>query len=285
VAGTLYVVATPIGNLEDLSARALRVLRSVSRIACEDTRRTAKLLARHEVSTPTVSCHSFNERKRVASLLERLRRGEDLALVSDAGTPGISDPGAILVRAALDAGFRVAPVPGPSAVMALLSASGLAGDRFVFEGYLPARGAERRRRLAELRTESRTLVLFEAPHRIRRTLQDLADLLGERTVVLGRELTKLHETILRGSARQLLESLEKDPIRGEFTLAIEGAPGGEKARETSTAAEEVRRVWREALREAEGDSRSALRLAARRLGLRRPALFRMLSELGETFEG
>ncbi len=273
MSGVLYVVATPIGNLDDVSPRALEVLRSVARIACEDTRRTARLLARYGVRTPMVSCHSFNESKRIEPLVELLREGRDVALVSDAGTPCVSDPGTRLVRAALDAGVRVVPVPGPSAAVALLSASGLPADRFVFEGYLPPRAAGRRRRLEELRAETRTMVLFEAPHRIRRALEDMAGILGERQVVVGRELTKLHEAILRGTPRQVLAALAAGGERGEFTLVVAGA--SEPAREGAGPAGrgQIRRAWRQALLETGGDPRSALR---------RAALFRLLSELGET---
>lgn len=280
--GVLYVVATPIGNLDDVSPRALDVLRSVARIACEDTRRTARLLARYGVRTPMVSCHSFNERKRIEPLLELLREGRDVALVSDAGTPCVSDPGARLVRAALDAGARVAPVPGPSAAVALLSASGLPADRFVFEGYLPSRAADRRRRLEELRAETRTMVLFEAPHRIRRALEDLEDIFGERQIVLGRELTKLHEAILRGTPRQVLAALGAGAERGEFTLVVAGAVEQDRDAKSPARRGEIRRAWRQALLETRGDPRAALRRAARALGVRRAALFRLLSELGET---
>lgn len=282
MAGFLYVVATPIGNLDDVSPRALEVLRSVARIACEDTRRTAKLLARYGVKTPTVSCHVFNEPRRIHPLIELLREGRHVALVSDAGTPCVSDPGAMLVRAALEAGIRVVPVPGPSAAVALLSVSGLPADRFVFEGYLPPRPAGRRRRLEELRAEARTVVVFEAPHRIRRTLEDMAEILGERQIVLGRELTKLHEAILRGSPREVLAALGTGAERGEFTLVVSGA--GEQDRESESPArrEEIRLAWRRALLEAGGDSRAALRRAARVLGMRRASLFRLLSQLGET---
>ncbi|HKQ60954.1 MAG TPA: 16S rRNA (cytidine(1402)-2'-O)-methyltransferase, partial [Candidatus Polarisedimenticolaceae bacterium] len=207
MAGQLFVVATPLGNLDDLAPRALETLRRVDAIACEDTRRTAKLLARFALDKPLLSCHRFNEAQRLRPVLERLTRGESVALVSDGGTPGVSDPGALLVRAVLDAGIPVCPLPGPSAVTTLLSASGLPADRFIFEGFLPPRAGERRRRLRELREETRTLVLFEAPHRIEATLADLAAIFGERRLVLGRELTKRHESVLAGTARSVAARL------------------------------------------------------------------------------
>jgi len=282
VSGTLFVVATPIGHLDDISLRALDTLRSVQCIACEDTRRTSRLLARHGIRASLVSLHRFNERERLPSLVERLRRGERVALVSDGGTPAISDPGARLVRAALDAGLAVSPVPGPSAVTALLSACGLPADRYVFEGFLPHRAGERRRRLRELAGERRTLVLFEAPHRVLDTLRDLGEVLGPRTLVLGRELTKRHETILRGRVEEVAQQLER-PVRGEITLAVAGAE--EAGRHDEPAARRLRQAWHEALQQSGGDRRAALRSAARDLGLRRAELYRRLAELGETPEG
>jgi 16S rRNA (cytidine1402-2'-O)-methyltransferase len=279
--GTLFVVATPIGNLDDASPRALRVLRQTSLVACEDTRRTAQLLERFGVAVPTVSCHKFNERERLVALLQRMKAGQDVALVSDGGTPGVSDPGRMLVEAALEAGLPVSPIPGPSAVATLLSASGLPADRFVFEGFLPARPGERRRHLRTLRAETRTLVLFEAPHRLLDTLQDLAAIFGDRRLVLGRELTKVHETVLRGTARQLAEGLASGPVRGELTLAIAGAQGAaaEGWDEAETSA--LRQAWAAALQAAGGDRRDALRRAAKELRMGRAALWRRLDELGE----
>src|SRR5919108_741811 len=194
--GTLYVVATPIGNLEDVTLRALRVLREVSVIAAEDTRRTARLLQHYSISTPTTSLHEHNERTKTPGLIDRLRNGESVALVSDAGTPVISDPGARLVAAAHAAGVRVEPVPGPSAALAALSASGLSGDAFTFVGFPPARAEARRNWLRELAHETRPLVLYEAPHRIRDTLEDMFSIWGDRTIALGRELTKVHEEMV-----------------------------------------------------------------------------------------
>ena len=283
MSGTLFVLATPLGNLGDLSPRALAVLSRVRCIACEDTRRTARLLARFELTTPMVSCHRFNERERLAPILDRLRGGDDVALVSDGGTPLIADPGALLVREALAAGIAVSPIPGPSAVTALLSVSGLSGDRYVFDGFLPHRAGERRRRLRELAAEPRTVVLFEAPHRIRQTLADLDDLLGARLLVLGRELTKQYETILRGSARDLLERLGDD-VKGEITLVLAGAEAGPLRDAQPAGDEAVLSAYRAAMAEAGGERRAALRTAARALGMKRAELYRYLAELGETGE-
>jgi 16S rRNA (cytidine1402-2'-O)-methyltransferase len=196
--GTLFIVATPIGNLEDITARALRILREVSLIAAEDTRRTAHLLTRYGISTPTTSLHEHNETPKTPSLLARLRRGENVALVSDAGTPVVSDPGAHLIRAAIDAGIRVEPIPGPSAVMAALAVSGFRTHPFVFLGFPPPRSKDRSEWLTLFAAQSSTVVFFEAPHRIRRTLQDLASLVGDVQIVIARELTKIHESLVRG---------------------------------------------------------------------------------------
>ena len=281
MAGKLFVVATPLGNLQDLSQRAIETLRTVERIACEDTRRTAGLLARWEIRTPTLSCHRFNERERLDDVLSRLQAGERIALVSDGGTPGICDPGGLLIRAAREAGIPIEPVPGPCALSTLLSVSGLPADRFVFEGFLPHRAGERRRRLRELRSETRTVVFYEAPHRLAACLQDLAEIVGDRPLVLGRELTKVHETILCGSAGSLQEALG-ETVRGEITVALAGAPpGGAEAATVEPEADRLLACWRETLTRHDGSVRPALREAARRLGLKRAELYRRLNELGE----
>jgi len=225
-AGRLEVVATPIGNLGDLSARAREVLAAADLIAAEDTRRTAQLLSAIGVSGRLVSLHEHNEEARVEPLLQQLRDGKLIALVSDAGTPLLSDPGFALVRAAAAAGIEVRAVPGASAITAALSIAGVATDRFAFEGFLPARAAERRALLARLAVETRTLVLFEAPHRIAATLADLAQSFGEqRAAVVTRELTKMHESVYRGTLGQLaaMARADADLARGEITLVIAGA--------------------------------------------------------------
>ena len=217
--GTLFVVATPIGNLEDITVRALRVLREVSVIAAEDTRRTAHLLARHAITTPTTSLHEHNETRKTPSLVARLAAGESVALVSDAGTPTVSDPGRRLIAAAIDAGIRVEPIPGASAVLAALAASGLPTDTFTFLGFPPIRSKDRKIWLERARNVDGTLVFFEAPHRIRATLEELLRAVGDCHVVLGRELTKIHEQLVRGPISAVLAS---DLIEtGEFTVVAE----------------------------------------------------------------
>jgi 16S rRNA (cytidine1402-2'-O)-methyltransferase len=219
MAGTLYLVSTPIGNLEDVTLRALRVLREAAVVAAEDTRRTAKLLAHFEIATPLESLHAHNEQARIPALLGRLAAGESVALASDAGTPLVSDPGEHLVRAALAAGHRVEAIPGPSAVLAALVVSGvpLAGG-FTFLGFAPGRDGERRRWLRAAGAEPRPVVFFEAPHRVRETLEAVRALLGDRDVAVSRELTKLHETHLRGSVSAVLSGLGEP--RGEYTIVL-----------------------------------------------------------------
>lgn len=217
-AGTLYIVGTPIGNLEDISLRGLRVLGEVSLIAAEDTRKTRRLLSRYEIKTPLTSYHEHNKTSKLAGLLERLEK-EDIALVSEAGMPGLSDPGFELIGAAVERGIDVVPIPGPSAVVTALVVSGLSTHEFTYVGFLPRRKGERRRRLATLVSEPRTIVAFEAPHRIPATLKDIAELMGERRLVVCRELTKLHEEVFRGTASEALQRFQEP--RGEFTLVIE----------------------------------------------------------------
>jgi 16S rRNA (cytidine1402-2'-O)-methyltransferase len=226
-AGRLYVVATPIGNLGDLSARARETLQSCAVIAAEDTRHTGVLLKHFGIQTPQLSLHDHNEQQRAGDIIERLRQGASVALVSDAGTPAISDPGFELVRAVAAAGFEIISIPGPCAAIAALSIGALPTDRFCFEGFLPARGAARRKRLQSLAAEARTLVLYEAPHRVRETLEDCAAVFGsERGATVAREITKMHERTYRGSLRELLERAESDPdfTRGEIVLVVAGAP-------------------------------------------------------------
>ena len=223
--GILYIVATPIGNLEDITLRALRVLKEVAVVAAEDTRHTQILLSHYDIHTPLTSYHEHNEKTKSQELVTRLARGQNVALVSDAGTPAISDPGFRLVVRAIRAGVRIIPVPGASALTAVLSASGLPTDRFVFEGFLPARKTQRRERLQTLRDETRTLIFFEAPHRLKDTLGDIRELLGNCEAVLAREVSKIHEEFLRGPVSELVRALGSDAIRGEVTLIINGSSG------------------------------------------------------------
>jgi 16S rRNA (cytidine1402-2'-O)-methyltransferase len=221
-AGTLYVVATPIGNLEDITLRALRILKEADLIAAEDTRRTLKLLNRYQISKPISSYHDHNKEQKGSYFIEKLTAGYAMALVTDAGTPGISDPGYYLVNLALDAGIRVVPVPGPTAVVTALSVSGLPTDRFVVENFLPRKKGQRCRRLKELAEEERTIVLFESPHRIKRVLEEMLEILGDREAVLARELTKMYEEFYRGQLSDIIARLGDDKIRGEITLVLRG---------------------------------------------------------------
>jgi 16S rRNA (cytidine1402-2'-O)-methyltransferase len=262
--GTLFVVATPIGNLEDISLRALRVLREASVVAAEDTRRTAKLLQHFEIDTPQLSLHEHNERWRLKPMLERLSRGELVALVTDAGTPLVSDPGAELVRAVLAAGHRVEVVPGPSAVLAALVGSGLSAEAFTFLGFPPPREGARRAWLRAAGAEPRTVVFFEAPHRIAETLADLVATLGDRDIAVGRELTKLHEEMLRGPASDVLARLGAP--RGEYTVVV-APPGAGELGHTPPALDDAR-AWEEfqALTAAGARRREAIATIARRYG-------------------
>ena len=216
--GILYVVATPIGNLEDVTLRALRVLREVSVIAAEDTRRTARLLQHYSINTPTTSLHEHNERARTPGLIERLRRGESIAVVSDAGTPVLSDPGRLLVAAAHEAGIRVEPIPGASAAIAALSASGVESEGFLFAGFPPARSIARKKWLEQFKGSPRAVVVYEAPHRIRALLEDLVDVLGDPVVTMGREMTKMHEELVTRPTSAHLSALQEP--KGEFTLVL-----------------------------------------------------------------
>ena len=220
--GVLYIVATPIGNLEDITLRALRVLKEVDLIAAEDTRHTRILLSHYDIRTPLTSYHEHNERTKAQPLVERLLGGENIALVSDAGTPAISDPGYRLVVDAIHAGIRVIPLPGAAALAAALSAGGLPTDRFAFEGFLPAKKQERRARLQELKNDARTLVFYEAPHRLNESLQDMQQIIGERQIAIGRELSKVHEEFLRGTVSEVMARFAEREVKGEITIVVHG---------------------------------------------------------------
>ena len=227
--GTLYLVATPIGNLEDITARALRTLREVDLVAAEDTRHTRRLLDHFGIAAKLVSLFEHNERARSGMLVERLKNGESVAIVTDAGSPGIADPGYPVVRAAVAEGLRVESIPGPSAVVAALQVSGLPTDAFAFVGFLPVKPGARRRALEELHERRETIVAFESPHRIERCLVDLEAVWGERPMALVRELTKVHEQVLRGSAREVRAALREDQKRGEMVLVLGGRTRAERA--------------------------------------------------------
>lgn len=271
MSGTLYVVATPIGNLEDITRRALRILGEVNVVACEDTRRTRALLTHFALATPTVSYHEHNETSRADELVARMLDGESVALVSDAGTPCISDPGYRLVRVAAAAGIDVVPIPGASAAVAALSASGLATDAFLFVGFLPSKRSARKARLAELAGVRETIVFYEAPHRIGAMLEDLGEAFGEREVVLARELTKLHEEIVRGSVAEVAANLTSERHRGEFVVVVDGS-SGKPADGVGSAIPARDRV---AALEAEGMSRmDAVKRVAKERGVPKREIYR-----------
>mgnify|MGYP000882973129 CR=1 FL=1 len=276
--GTLYIVGTPIGNLEDITQRALRTLREVAVIACEDTRETRKLLNHFQIDTPVTSYHEHNKRTAGPRLIERLLGGDDVALVTDAGMPAISDPGEDLVRSAIEAGIPVVPVPGPTAFVTALVASGLPTRRFVFEGFLPHKGRERREALERLKAEERTVILYEAPHRLRETLQDLRAALGDRRAVACRELTKLYEEYVRGMLSELIVHFEAHEPRGEFVLILDGAsPEAPEAEAGPADARSLARAVAEL--EAQGmDRKAAMKEVAQRLGLRKRAVYQALLE-------
>ena len=273
MSGTLYLVATPIGNLADITHRALQVLKDVDLIACEDTRHTHKLLQHYGITTKTVSYHEHNEQQRTPQLVDQLKQGSDIAVVSDAGTPSISDPGYRLVRAAIENGVAVVPVPGPSALISALIAAGLPTDEFFFAGFLPSRTNARRTRLSELRTVPGTLIFYEAPHRLATTLKDAYEILGERDAVVARELTKLHEEIKRGRLSELASYFEDgNKARGEIVLLIDRNVIADTTVKTETSiAALVARFEQEGM-----DHRAALKKAARELGLSRAEAYRKL---------
>ncbi len=268
--GILYIVSTPIGNLEDITLRAIRVLREADAIACEDTRHTRRLLDHLGIAKPMISYHEHNESARAAELVERLERGESIALVSDAGTPLISDPGYRVVKAAIDAGISVVPIPGASAILAALAASGLPTDALRFGGFLPAKATQRRRLLESLAGEDCTLIFYEAPHRIVEALEDISAAMPSHPVVVARELTKMHEEFLRGTASQIVAQLaSRDSIRGEFTILI---GKGERIADETPIEEAVKAL------EAQGTSRmDAIKQVAKSRGLSKREVYRILT--------
>ncbi len=221
--GTLYIVSTPIGNLEDITLRALKILGSVRIIAAEDTRHTGKLLHHYDIHTPQTSYHDHNKEEKSEILIVRLKEGNDVALVSDAGTPGISDPGYYLINRAIDENIKITPIPGPSASITALSISGLPTDAFVFEGFISAKKTARRKRLKELASESRTIIMFDTPRRVSSTLEDISDIFGDRRIVLTRELTKMFEEVIRDRVSNVMEKIRGRNLKGEITIIIEGA--------------------------------------------------------------
>ena len=275
--GTLFIVATPIGNLEDITQRALRILREVYLIACDDTRHTRKLLNHFGITTATVSYHEHNEQDRAEELCDSLESGRNVALVSDAGTPLINDPGFRIVRVAIDRGISVVPIPGISALIAGLSASGLATDQFLFAGFLPSRPGARRAKLSELTSIPATLVFYEAPHRIKATLKDAREVLGNRETVIARELTKLHEEFVRGSLSELIDRFSKsEAARGEMVLIISGHKVDSPSSPQTTSFAEQLSERIEELERNGLDAKTALKKAAKELGLKRDDAYRIM---------
>ncbi|HWF38729.1 MAG TPA: 16S rRNA (cytidine(1402)-2'-O)-methyltransferase [Candidatus Acidoferrales bacterium] len=277
--GRLYVVATPIGNLEDVTLRALRVLKEADLIACEDTRQTLKLLSHFDIQKRLVSYHEHNEITRAPEIVIELEQGAKVALVSDAGTPAISDPGHRLVSLCLRHGIEVEPVPGPSAFVTALAASGMPVDEFTFVGFLPSKQSARRKSLRALATEPRTIALYEAPHRLSDTLEDALEILGNRPVVIAREITKMYEQFLRGHLQEVLEEVRKKPARGEITLLIgvqDQQPSQATASATAGNSEPLSHRVEEIMK-AEGlDRKAALKAAARERGLTKREAYKQL---------
>ena len=273
--GCLYLVGTPIGNLEDITLRALRILKEVDQIACEDTRHTQKLLAHYDIHKPLISYHEHNEVKRAAELAAALEKGAKIALVSDAGMPLVSDPGHRLVALCLEKDMPVVPIPGPSALLAALSGSGMSTEEFLFVGFLPARSAERRRALERLRIEDRTIILYEPPHRVAECIADSLDILGDRPACLAREVTKLHEEFLRGNLSEILKSVEERPVRGEITLIL-GPPNAAEVSAHGDSSQTLAARVEELMYQAHLDRKEALKLAAKERGLTRRAAYSQL---------
>jgi 16S rRNA (cytidine1402-2'-O)-methyltransferase len=221
----LYIVSTPIGNLEDVTLRALSILKEVDLIACEDTRRTGILLNHFQIKNHLTSYHEFNKLRRTPEILELLKQGKSVALVSDAGTPGISDPGFYLIRAAIEKNYRVIPIPGASAILAGIVVSGLPSDRFAFEGFLPKREGRKKKKLGDLKFEERTMIFYDSPNRVKKTLNDMMEIFADRKIVLVRELTKKFEETIRGKISEIIEILEQREVKGEIVLIVEGYAG------------------------------------------------------------
>lgn len=267
--GILYIVATPIGNLEDITLRAIRVLKEADLIAAEDTRHTRRLLDRYEISAPLTSYHDHNKEEKAPLLMARMLDGRRVALVTDAGTPGISDPGYFLINLAAAQHIPVVPIPGATAAIAALSISGLPTDRFAFEGFLPAKQAARQKRLRDLAAEPRTLVFYEAPHKIVKTVEDMLAVLGDRRAVAARELTKIHEEVIRGTLSGILSRLTTGTVKGEFTLVVHGA--AEQAARTDIDAASY---LKELMLHRGLSRKDAVALAAEELGLQKKEVYR-----------
>jgi 16S rRNA (cytidine1402-2'-O)-methyltransferase len=271
--GQLFIVPTPIGNLEDITLRALRVLKEVDLIAAEDTRHTQHLLNHYGIGTTLTSYHEHNEREKAQTLVDRIKNGANIALVSDAGTPVIADPGFRLVAAAIAAGVQIVPLPGAAALATVLSASGLPTDRFLFEGFLPAKKAERKAKLQALREQTATLIFYEAPHRLLDTLNDIRQLLGDRRLVIAREVSKVHEEFLRGAVSGIIDQLADREVKGEITLVVHGATGDSRVSDEQLSTE-IRRLTDEQL-----GVKEIAELLGERYGLAKREVYRLALEI------
>jgi 16S rRNA (cytidine1402-2'-O)-methyltransferase len=272
--GALYIVATPIGNLEDITLRAIRILKAVQIIAAEDTRRTRILLSAYQISTPMTSLHDHIEDKKSGMLISRMNEGMDVAIVSDAGTPGISDPGYVLVSKAIAQGIKIIPIPGTSAVITALSVSGLPMDSFAFYGFLPSRSGKRNQFLSALMDEKKTLVFYESPKRLMQSLRDIADVLGDRNVVVSREMTKVFEEIMRGTVGEVLNQLQGRVVKGEVTLVIEG-----KGKESpSFSDDEILAKFRTLWKRSGASRRDIIEKLAKELGIPKKRVYRLVAK-------
>ncbi len=266
--GTLYIVSTPIGNLEDITFRAIRILKEVDLIAAEDTRHTLKLLNHYGIAKPLISYWGEREKAKAEEVIDSLGNGNSVALVSDAGTPGISDPGSVLIRRALEEGIEVVPIPGPTAMIAALTISGFSTEEFVFCGFLPAKQSQRRKFLDELSLEKRTVVIYESPHRVLESMAEISGIFGNRRMVLAKEITKLYEEVIRGTAGEVFERLEDSKIVGEYVLVIEGRQEVESGPREGDAIKEIRSLMRKGLGRKE-----AVKRVAEQYGLSRKELY------------
>ena len=273
--GKLYIVGTPIGNLEDITLRAMRILKEVDLIACEDTRRTQKLLNAYKIQTPTISYHQHNEMTRAPELVIQMEEGSTIALVTDAGMPVVSDPGFRLVHLAVRHSIPVIPVPGASAFVAALAASGMPVDKFRFLGFLPSKKGERRKALAELKDATKTLVFYEAPHRLLDMLKDSREILGDREAVVAREVTKVHEQFLRGTLSSTLEYFQRRPAKGEITVLVGAHVATDVSQRTAPAAS-IRSEMERLVKERKFDERAALKAVARSRGISKSEAYRLL---------